>query len=95
MLAATRYRIENNSLPNSLDLLKPEYFSEIPPDPFADKKPLLLRVTPDHWSVYSVGPNGVDDGGPPQLNADQSSGNDDVGLQMTTNSTFKLKSTGP
>ena len=95
LLAATRYRIENNSLPNSLDLLKPEYFSEIPPDPFADKKPLLLRVTPDHWSVYSVGPNGVDDGGPPQLNADQSSGNDDVGLQMTTNSTFKLKSTGP
>jgi len=46
-----------------LQELVPEYFSEIPIDPF-DGAPFRYRVRANgQWAVYSVGPNQTDDGG--------------------------------
>jgi len=41
-----------------------------------------LRKTAAFWMVYSVGPDGEDDGGPTAPGAEKVEGNDDVGLRM-------------
>ena len=61
-IAVCRFRQEHGRLPQSLDELAPKYLSEVPQDP-ASGKPLLFKVAPDAFTVYSVGSNGVDDGG--------------------------------
>ena len=43
--------------------------TEIPEDPLTGK-PLLYRTGPDAYLVYSVGPNGKDDGGMLRRQAD-------------------------
>src|SRR5262249_37077767 len=48
--------------PEKLDELAPRYLSAVPLDPF-DRKPLRLRRLDDGILIYSVGPDGVDDGG--------------------------------
>ncbi len=61
-LAAERFRLYRGRWPDSLEQLVPKYLSEIPRDPFA-AGPLKLRKLPDGLFVYSVGFDGVDDGG--------------------------------
>jgi hypothetical protein len=61
-VAATRFRIDHGALPNRLKELVPQYLEGIPLDPF-DGKPLRLAVKEDRRIIYSVGPDGVDDGG--------------------------------
>jgi len=61
-VATTRYRLDHGSLPEKLDVLVPAYLDEIPADPF-DGKPLRLVHKDDQWIVYSIGPDGKDDGG--------------------------------
>jgi len=51
-------------LPNSLDDLVPAYLAQIPADPFGDG-PLKAVRTDRALAIYSVGPDGVDDGGKP------------------------------
>ncbi|MGD1275934.1 MAG: hypothetical protein ABR964_01770 [Tepidisphaeraceae bacterium] len=63
-VAMTRYRLDHGALPAKLEDLVPGYLDEIPLDPF-DGKPLRLAVKQDQCIIYSVGPDGKDDGGIP------------------------------
>ena len=81
-MAATRQRLASGSLPATLDELVPGQLPAVPRDPFAIGGPLLLRRTDTDWTVYSVGPDGEDDGGPVRANVENPGGNDDIGLPM-------------
>ena len=79
LVAATRARLAGTSLAESL---VPEAVPALPGDPFTTDQPLLTKRTLDGWVVYSVGPDGEDDGGPPAASADRTDGNDDEGLRL-------------
>ncbi len=61
-LACERYRLATGAWPKSLTDLQPDYLKEIPLDPYTGQA-LLFRQLPDGVVIYSVGVNGVDDGG--------------------------------
>lgn len=64
-LAVERWRMAHppgKEWPASLDQLVPEYLEAVPEDSFSDTT-LLYRRTDDGVVVYSVGPDGKDDGG--------------------------------
>jgi len=82
LVAATRQRLATGGVPATLDELVPGQLRSVPRDPFATDKPLLLRRTDTDWTVYSVGPDGEDDGGPVRANVENLGGNDDIGLFM-------------
>jgi hypothetical protein len=81
-VAATRLRIEKGSLPESLDDLVPAFLPFSPADPFADNAPLRLTQTDSGLVIYSVGPDGENDGGPVAPGTEPAAGNDDVGLRL-------------
>jgi hypothetical protein len=82
LVAATRARLASGAVPESVDALAPEWLGAVPRDPFANEEPLRWKREGDSHLVYSVGPDGEDDGGPPAPDADRSQANDDVGLRM-------------
>jgi hypothetical protein len=61
-LALRCYQSEKTRLPTGLDELVPNYLSKVPQDPFSEH-PLIYRAQGTNWLFYSVGPDGVDDGG--------------------------------
>jgi len=61
-LAVERYRLAEGRLPQSLNDLIPDYFSEIPDDPF-NGTPLKFRLLEPGYVVYSVGDDLTDEGG--------------------------------
>jgi hypothetical protein len=62
-VAAERYRLERGQWPASLDeLAKHGWIAAVPLDPF-DGQPLRYKLVPDGVLIYSVGLDGVDDGG--------------------------------
>lgn len=65
-LAVIRYERKHGSLPESLDEIVGEYLKEVPLD-LLDGKPLRYRRQNGGFIIYSVGVNGVDDGGQPVL----------------------------
>jgi hypothetical protein len=79
VVAATRGRLEGRPLANSLG---PDGQLPLPPDPFTRGKPLQARLVDGGWLVYSVGPDGEDDGGPAAEGTESEVGNDDVGLLL-------------
>jgi hypothetical protein len=82
LLAATRYRLATGSLPESLEALVPEYLPYAPVDVFAQDHALLKLVSTDsELTVYSIGDNCRDDGGP-RPESEPSDGKDDIGLSM-------------
>lgn len=82
-VAATRIRLETGSLPENLAALVPSEFPAPPLDLFASGQPLQYRKTENTLLIYSVGPNGVDDGGPTTPAADNEQSNDDIGLRLS------------
>ena len=63
-LALHAYSKENGAPPRSLDQLVPRYLRRPPPDPFALGKPLQLRLRGRNpYVLYSIGPDGRDNGG--------------------------------
>lgn len=82
-VAATRMRLKHGSLPETLGAMVPDQEPAEPLDLFTAGQPLQYRKTDDVLLIYSVGPNGVDDGGPlaPEVADEQS--NDDVGLRLS------------
>jgi hypothetical protein len=82
LLAATRARLEAGTLPESAESLVPEWLLALPADPFRAEGPLTVKTGVDAWLVYSVGPDGEDDGGPVPAGAEPIEGNDDVGLRL-------------
>ncbi|MEM8783743.1 MAG: hypothetical protein AAGE65_12930 [Planctomycetota bacterium] len=61
-IALELYRRAEGQWPESLDALVPSYLPAIPDDPFADA-PMRYLVHDGRPRVYSVGPDGDDDGG--------------------------------
>jgi hypothetical protein len=55
-------RAHADALPAALSELVPQYLDSVPEDPLTGK-PLRYHATPDAYIVYSVGPDGNDDGG--------------------------------
>jgi hypothetical protein len=62
VLAAERYRRAHKRWPATLAELTPKYLAAVPLDPF-DGKPLRYRRAADGVIVYSVGHDGIDNGG--------------------------------
>jgi len=63
-LALRCYQSEQGRVAARLDDLVTNYLSEVPQDPFSGR-PLIYRAQGTNWLLYSVGPDGVDDGGKP------------------------------
>src|SRR5262249_11843362 len=61
-VALERYRRDHGRWPESLARLAPHYLRSMPSDPY-DGQPLRYRRLDDGVVVYSVGPDGEDDGG--------------------------------
>ncbi len=62
-IALRRYRLAHSHYPDSLDKLVPDYLATLPQD-YYGMQPLQYRpVEGDQFLLYSVGENGLDDGG--------------------------------
>jgi hypothetical protein len=61
-LAAERFRSAHGSWPDSLSALAPEFLARMSIDPF-DGQPLRYVRLKDSVVIYSIGPDGADDGG--------------------------------
>jgi hypothetical protein len=79
LVAATRQRLETGTTPTTFEELSTKLVPPASRDPFTADQPLVMKQTDDALLVYSVGPDGEDDGGPV---AEKVEGNDDVGLRM-------------
>jgi hypothetical protein len=62
LVAAERFRRAKGHWPDKLEELQPNFLAEIPADPY-DGKPLRYKRVADGVVVYSVGPDGADNGG--------------------------------
>jgi hypothetical protein len=62
-LAAERYRHEKKKWPESLEALEEAGYLELVPTDLYDGQPLRLKRTDDGLLIYSIGPDGQDDGG--------------------------------
>jgi hypothetical protein len=62
MIAVERYRRSNNRWPDALTDLVPAYLPKVPLDPF-DGTLLRYHRFDDGVVIYSVGPDGQDNGG--------------------------------
>jgi hypothetical protein len=64
-IALKRYQLKHGNYPSELNALVPEFVASVPSDP-VDGKPLRYRQNSNGTFVlYSIGINGVDDGGNP------------------------------
>lgn len=64
-LALRAYRCEHDAYPNTLQALTPAYLTTLPADPFAARGAFHYRQRGASYVLYSVGPDGVDNGGTP------------------------------
>jgi hypothetical protein len=78
-LAAERFRLAHGRWPDSLSAMIPEFLPDVPTDPF-DRQPLRFRRCHQGIMIYSVGPDGHDDGG--ILNRQHFASGSDVGFQL-------------
>jgi hypothetical protein len=62
-LALAAYRAERDEYPEDLAALTPRYANKLPADPYALDKPLCYRRESSGYLLYSVGPDGLDQGG--------------------------------
>lgn len=62
VLALAAYRSDHGGYPERLEALSPRYLPELPQDVFTGES-LQYRTTAGGYLLYSVGPNGEDDGG--------------------------------
>lgn len=63
LLALRAYRLEHGVYPTALSELAPTYLNRVPEDPFALSGALRYHRTGKTFVLYSVGPDGKDDGG--------------------------------
>src|SRR5262249_26113649 len=64
-IALKRHQLRHGKFPDDLSALTPEFLAEVPRD-WMDGQPLRYRLKDDsQFVLYSIGENGVDDGGDP------------------------------
>jgi hypothetical protein len=64
-LALQAYRLDHGRYPDTLAQLTPHYLKAVPNDPFAANQPMRYRRQGGKYLLYSIGPDGTDDGGKP------------------------------
>jgi hypothetical protein len=62
-MAVERYRLKNGTLPEQWNALVPDILAREILDPFTQDSTIMLRTTDAGYLVYSIGENGIDDGG--------------------------------
>jgi hypothetical protein len=72
-LALRCYQADKARPPARLEALVPDYLSKVPQDPFTNQ-PLIYRPQGTNWLLYSIGPDGVDNGGKPAARGQPSVG---------------------
>lgn len=89
LIAATRQRLATGTLPESLEAIDAHWLPLPAGDPFTgerltDREPLFVRFDEQGLTVWSVGPNGQDDGGPraPSPDTPRDHNHDDIGLTL-------------
>ena len=82
LLAATRERLAAGTLPAAIESLVPARLPSVPRDPFTSDSPMRAAFEAGELSVWSVGPNGTDDGGPVAAGNAPPERGDDIGLRM-------------
>jgi len=82
-LAIRSYQLERGELPDTLADLMPEYLPAVREDPFSGKA-LIYRRNEDGYVLYSVGKDGVDDGGHRAESEDESWSDKDILLYTTS-----------
>ncbi len=82
LLAATRERVATGTLPAAIESLVPARLPSVPRDPFTSDSPMRAAFEAGELSVWSVGPNGTDDGGPVAAGNAPPERGDDIGLRM-------------
>lgn len=65
MLALHAFQLEYGRYPAALAELTPAYLKRLPDDPFAQQGTFRYRITGNTYTLYSLGPDGNDDGGKP------------------------------
>ena len=65
LLALRAYKLEHGAYPLALAALAPNYLSAIPADPFGGGEPWHYKTDGKSCAVWSIGPDGKDDGGAP------------------------------
>src|SRR5262249_7419777 len=76
--ALAAYRRDHGRYPKTLAALSPMYLDPVPGDLFSGQS-LLYRPSDSGYHLYSVGPNGKDDGG---RTADDRPRGDDIGVRL-------------
>jgi hypothetical protein len=61
--AIERFRLKNGSLPDTLDELVPDFVGKLPCDPVNGLPLKYVRKDTQNYLLYSIGWNGMDDGG--------------------------------
>lgn len=61
--ALRAYRLQTGRYPATLQALTPRILKKVPLDPFAQGGTLVYRPTPTGYLLYSIGPDGKEDGG--------------------------------
>ncbi len=61
-IAVELYRRKNGNLPDNISMLVPEFFDQLPADPFSEEE-LKYKTFENGFMVYSVGKDGHDDAG--------------------------------
>lgn len=62
-LALRAWQQEHGRYPESLEDLVPELLPSLPDDPYSIDQPLRYQSSGDRYTLYSIGPDGIDDGG--------------------------------
>jgi len=82
LVAATRHRLATGNDPTTIEELVPTELPRVPLDPFTKTALLRWRSTPGQIVVWSVGPDGEDQGGAATLPGSPDGGNDDVYMRV-------------
>lgn len=64
-LALRVYQLEHGAPPPSLQALVPAYIQVVPADPFGKGAPFRYHTDGKTYTLWSIGPDGRDDGGKP------------------------------
>ena len=64
-LALRAYNLENGVYPPNLKALVPNYLGAVPADPFGAGEALRYKISGKTYALWSIGPDGKDDGGKP------------------------------
>ena len=95
-LAIRLYEIDHGRRPDELGELVPEYLQAVPPDPLAaGGAPLRYIRDGDYPRLYSVGSNGVDEGGQYAENPGERPKPNDYDRPGTQDPQEGVPSTGP